>query len=221
MDREELISKILDGDLSEEDARSLEEKFSRDDALFRQDLDQARLLKLAMGEGLRQQEQDPGPPLTNRIMNALPQRPRARSFWSTFTRPVGTPRWALAAMAGAILLLLGLHFWPRAQGDLPSSPAGHQQTAPGSRQGPLMVRFYLQAPGAHTVSLVGDFNDWSTNDITLVDDDGDGIWTALVPLDPGRHRYKFLVDGTRWVADPNATSFQLDGFGGRNALLHL
>jgi len=217
MDREELISKILDGELSEEDARSLEEEYSREDALFSQDLDQARRLKQAMGEGTH--SQDPGQPLTDRIMSALPRRPHARFSWRTFTSPVSTPRWALAAMAGAILMLLGLHFWPR--GDLPSSPAGHQQTTPGSRQGPLMVRFYLQAPGAQTVSLVGDFNDWSTNDITLADDDGDGIWTALVPLDPGRHRYKFLVDGTRWVADPNATSYQSDGFGGRNALLHL
>lgn len=67
-----------------------------------------------------------------------------------------------------------------------------------------VVRFQLAAPGAHTVALVGDFNDWSKYAIVLKPADKPGVWTASVPLTPGRHEYAFVVDGKRWVADPYA-----------------
>lgn len=67
-----------------------------------------------------------------------------------------------------------------------------------------VVRFQLAAPGAHTVALVGDFNDWSKNAIILQPAEKPGVWTASVPLTPGRHEYAFVVDGKRWVADPYA-----------------
>jgi hypothetical protein len=67
-----------------------------------------------------------------------------------------------------------------------------------------VVRFQLAAPGAHSVALVGDFNDWSRNAITLQPAEKPGVWTASVPLTAGRHEYAFIVDGKRWVADPYA-----------------
>jgi len=67
-----------------------------------------------------------------------------------------------------------------------------------------IVRFQLAAPGAHTVALVGDFNDWSKDAIVLKPAEKPGVWTASVPLTSGRHEYAFIVDGQRWVADPYA-----------------
>lgn len=69
-----------------------------------------------------------------------------------------------------------------------------------------IVRFQLAAPGAHTVALVGDFNDWSKQAIVLQPADKPGVWTASVPLSRGRHEYAFIVDGKRWVADPYAVT---------------
>lgn len=69
-----------------------------------------------------------------------------------------------------------------------------------------VVRFQLAAPGAHTVALVGDFNDWMKNAIVLQPADKPGVWTASVPLTPGRHEYAFVVDGKRWVPDPYAVT---------------
>lgn len=69
-----------------------------------------------------------------------------------------------------------------------------------------VVRFQLAAPGAHTVALVGDFNDWSRDAIVLKPADKRGVWTASVPLSPGRHEYAFVVDGKKWVADPYAVT---------------
>ncbi len=67
-----------------------------------------------------------------------------------------------------------------------------------------VVRFQLAAPGAHSVALVGDFNDWTRDAITLRPAGKPGVWTASVSLKPGRHEYAFIVDGKRWVADPYA-----------------
>ena len=30
------------------------------------------------------------------------------------------------------------------------------------------------------------------------------MWTVELPLAPGRHRYAFVLDDGRWVADPSA-----------------
>jgi 1,4-alpha-glucan branching enzyme len=67
-----------------------------------------------------------------------------------------------------------------------------------------VVRFQLAAPGAHRVALVGDFNDWSRDAIVLQPAEKPGVWTASVPIKPGRHEYAFIVDGKRWVPDPYA-----------------
>lgn len=67
-----------------------------------------------------------------------------------------------------------------------------------------IVRFQLAAPGAQSVALVGDFNDWSRDAIKLQPAGMPGVWTASVALKQGRHEYAFIVDGKRWVADPYA-----------------
>jgi len=83
------------------------------------------------------------------------------------------------------------------------------------------VRFVLHAPKAEKVMLVGDFNDWSNKATPMNDEEGKGIWRLTVPLEPGTYRYKFLVDGERWVNDPAADGKINDGFGGFNSLIRL
>jgi hypothetical protein len=82
----------------------------------------------------------------------------------------------------------------------------------------VYVQFALEAPGASSVSVGGDFDGW-TGSHSLTDVDGDGIWTGRVPVRPGLHAYMFLVDGSSWVTDPRAERYSEDGFGNRNALL--
>jgi Glycogen recognition site of AMP-activated protein kinase len=66
------------------------------------------------------------------------------------------------------------------------------------------VQFVVVAPGAESVALVGDFNDWDAR-LTPMRAGRDGrLWTVTIPLPPGRHRYAFLVNGARWLADPSA-----------------
>ena len=87
--------------------------------------------------------------------------------------------------------------------------------------GATQVTLRLSAPGASTVAVVGDFNEWQDQAHRLSDDDHDGVWTITFDLAPGRYEYAFVVDGSRWIADPRAVRYRPDGFGGRNALLDL
>lgn len=65
------------------------------------------------------------------------------------------------------------------------------------------VQFVLDLPSAHTVSVVGDFNDW-TVDQAPMQKFANGAWSITLPVKPGRHEYAFVVDGTKWMADPRA-----------------
>ena len=76
---------------------------------------------------------------------------------------------------------------------------------------PTEVRFTLEIPGSSRVALVGDFNDWNP-DATPLAPAGPSAWTVTIPLPPGRYRYTFVVDGSRWVADP-AGAAAPDDFG--------
>src|SRR5437867_11229783 len=53
--------------------------------------------------------------------------------------------------------------------------------------------FTYFAPGAANVLLAGDFTNWEQNPISLKKQI-DGSWKATIPLDPGTHEYRFLVD---------------------------
>jgi 1,4-alpha-glucan branching enzyme len=112
------------------------------------------------------------------------------------------PAWPLALAAGVAALLL-VRLGP--------------QVAPGAEEG--IAQFVGHFPGARSVEVVGSFNDWRRGDLTLRDDDHDGIWHGAVVLPAGQHEYMFVVDGERWVPDPLAGRYVDDGFGRANALL--
>jgi hypothetical protein len=81
------------------------------------------------------------------------------------------------------------------------------------------VTFVIANAHAHRVALSGDFNHWSA-DATLMNRDLDGTWRITLALPPGRHQYKFIVDG-HWMADPNAPEQVADGHGATNSLIEV
>lgn len=78
----------------------------------------------------------------------------------------------------------------------------------------VFTRFVLNIPNANTVALAGDFTGWKPT-YTLTQS-GPELWTVVVPLEPGVHTYAFVINGQRWIADPNAPAVD-DGFGGSNS----
>lgn len=122
------------------------------------------------------------------------------------------PVW-VAALAAAAVLVLWLA--PR-RPEL--SRSGAQRVAAAAAPDTVFVRFELVAPEARSVAVAGSFNGWSTDALPMVRGAA-GIWSITVPLPIGEHRYEFVVDQTRWVADPTAHSQVDDGFGGRNSVI--
>jgi hypothetical protein len=68
-----------------------------------------------------------------------------------------------------------------------------------------------------SVCLGGDFNDWSPDTLCL-ERTGE-TWKTRLLLSPGRYKYAFILDGTRWTPDPNAFLLEDDGFGMKNSVL--
>lgn len=83
----------------------------------------------------------------------------------------------------------------------------------------IYVQLAFADPAAKSVTVAGDFNDWDAEATELRDTDGDGVWTGLIALRPGMHKYMFVVNGEKWVTDPEAERYVDDGFGNRNAVI--
>nr|HPH61488.1 cyclomaltodextrinase [Candidatus Syntrophosphaera sp.] len=80
------------------------------------------------------------------------------------------------------------------------------------------ISFQYQAPtaGKHLVGLAGDFTGWAILDLI----DLGGIYILKLPVEPGSHRYKLIVDGN-WMPDPANPMREPDPFGGENSVLNV
>ena len=193
------LRRLLDGDLSAEEARALLESLPPE--ARREALAMERLLAAAERFG----RPEPSPDFAARAMARVRSRraPR-RSAWTWLRTPRLSPLAALAGAAAAALLGLSAT-WPR-----------HPAPAPRLAK----VHLEYRAPLAGAVSVAGDFNGWRPEATPLVRGPG-GLWSAEIPLAPGRrYQYMLVVDGA-WVPDPSAAAFADDGFGGQNAVLDL
>ena len=79
--------------------------------------------------------------------------------------------------------------------------------------------FVYHDDAADSVSVAGDFNAWSRLG-TPLKRNASGLWVTeiLVPR-AGRFEYKFIVDGQRWIEDPNNGLKAPDNYGGLNSVL--
>ncbi len=69
--------------------------------------------------------------------------------------------------------------------------------AGGPKAGTVLT---CHAPEAAAVCVAGAFNDWVPT-ATPLTRGADGTWAVRLDLPPGRHEYKFVVDG-RWCCAP-------------------
>ena len=176
----------------------------------------ARVLVAVAAERERDREQQ----------RAAARRPR-RVWWS-----------AAAAVAAAAALAMAVVL-PRRHDALP--PSGAQDLAANpplaSTQAPIQgpnttlaardagaaglrpVQLVFRAPGAHRVSVVGDFSGWDPDQAEMTRDSGSGLWSVTLRLTPGRHVYAFLVDDSLWVSDPRAPAARDADFGRPGSVL--
>lgn len=71
---------------------------------------------------------------------------------------------------------------------------------------------------ATTVALVGDFNNWDVNALPM----GKlktGDFTCVLELAQGQsYQFRYLVNGTKWLNDPEADGFVANDFGTENSI---
>ena len=74
--------------------------------------------------------------------------------------------------------------------------------------------FRFAALDANSVILVGDFTHWQKGGVPMRKGKN-GVWEATVPLEPGKHSYRFIVDG-EWRDDPECKLRVPNPFGGED-----
>jgi hypothetical protein len=72
-----------------------------------------------------------------------------------------------------------------------------------------LVALLIDAPGAHSVEVMGDFTDWRQLELERADA---AHWRARLPISPGIHHLLVRIDGGKWQVPPGAQS-QVDEFG--------
>lgn len=80
--------------------------------------------------------------------------------------------------------------------------------------------FVLKASGAQEVHLVGDFNNWRISTNSLLWQKEEGVWQKRMHLEPGKYRYKFVIDG-QWTTDPQNHHLEPNPYGGLDSVLEI
>lgn len=163
----------------------------------------------------------PSPDLTNRIMEQVrdqqidPPRSLRRSH-------IGMMCAVLVAGIAVLAIIIPQQeqherIYEYSYDTEPSSDV--RRVANATNEPQRMTRFVLVAPDAHSVALVGSFNDWRTDATPLRRSGPDGVWMVDVPLQTGRYTYLFVVDGHQWVPDPAAPTDAIAEFGQSNSVV--
>ena len=231
---DELVQQFIDGTLDPDEER---------DALRRiaSDPEARELLRFERkaGQALSSQDSPPVPPgFSDRVMQRV-QRSAAHeagspvwdsltAIWDALARPrplTWRPVYALPVLAAlaAVYFLTGDPAQPAPESGSTAVETTETRTASAHQvdEGPVLVRFMYVDEDAESVAVAGDFNHWEPVSLTPKEADGRTVWTGMMAVPPGDHRYMYVLDGDEWVTDPLAPQAQDDGFGHSNAILSL
>ena len=81
------------------------------------------------------------------------------------------------------------------------------------------MTFRIDAAHGSSVFLAGSFNNWDPKGIALTPN-ADGMYSADVALSPGRHEYKFLVNGL-WRLDKQSRQQVPNSYGTFNSVIEV
>ena len=121
---------------------------------------------------------------------------------------IGVVRWSPASRVS-----------PSTPNATPITPVSLAESGHAARRDERPVQFVFVAKDARTVTIAGDFNDWNATATPLRRAGADGVWSIVLPLQPGRHLYSFVVDGRRWAPDAEAPRAPEDEFGESSVVL--
>lgn len=87
--------------------------------------------------------------------------------------------------------------------------------------GEVMLRFVYIDDEANSVAVAGDFSNWEPIKLNKHRVNGEQVWSGMVSMSRGEHNYMFIKDGSEWITDPMAPVKRDDGFGNKNAVVYL
>jgi len=80
-------------------------------------------------------------------------------------------------------------------------------------------RFVIYLPESQEAKIVGTFTGWKPVPMERVG--ASGYWTLTLPVSRGEHRYSYLVEDGRQIADPTVAAREQDDFGGENSVIEV
>ncbi len=93
-------------------------------------------------------------------------------------------------------------------------------TGPGEHGASMhSKRFILFEPTVERVELAGSFTGWQRVAMRRIGISG--YWELNLEIPPGEHRFAYILDGDRHVADPTLLTSEKDDFGGENSILNM
>ena len=90
----------------------------------------------------------------------------------------------------------------------------------GDELGTADVTFELHwTDGAERAAVAGEFNGWSP-EANPMDRDGDGTFRTTIRLELGhQYRFRYVLDGERWLNDWEADAYADNEFGGDDSVV--
>ncbi len=115
------------------------------------------------------------------------------------------PLYIAAAVSAAVAAFIAtILFWPaRQEVNVAAAPEPY--------------RFVIYRPNTSRAEIAGDFTGWKRVSMERIS--MSGYWEISLPLHPGEHRYVFILDGHKRLADPTVMAREQDDFGGENSIL--
>jgi chromosome partitioning protein len=104
------------------------------------------------------------------------------------------------------------------RGSADAAPSKDVEHLYGVRQTSQGVLFVQPASQCRSVSVAGDFNHWSSTANPLRYNQQLEVYQAIIPIPPGHHQYRLIVDG-RWQADQYNPNRVLNAYGEPNSVL--
>ena len=170
------------------------------------------------------------PQFDERVMEALnapdviplhPKRESRRPWlvrpWTLRVSPIGA--FAAAAALVGVVAFSAWQLSPIDQVQIASEQVAGGNLTPVANTGevPLVLhQFTYYQKGLQSISIVGDFNDWT--DSTSLTEVSPGVWTVSLRLRPDVYEYQFILNGKQRVTDPTMPQTSSD-FGSPNSVV--
>lgn len=237
MDRDKLLQKYLDGELSPEEEKEALHIIADDEELrsmlrFEQELNSI----LSSGKDTLSSPDVPDnfsesvmQEITKSEESTLEVIPRIKDWFQDLLEPKQIQWRPAYSMAVAVLVLFSF-LYPLFIAETTQQPVQQavnmqnmdksvQKISTGAEE--VMLRFVYIDEEANSVSVAGDFSDWEPIELNRHEVNGEQVWSGMVSMSRGEHNYMFIKDGSKWITDPMAPVTRDDGFGNKNAVVYL